>query len=167
MTQKNKPGLRLFFVLPIALLILAAGMGCTRYHADNITQSAQPKGKSLEDSLTAVWKLDRIEVPDAVGNVAAFGSQTERQKTDETLAKYQETLKGMTVTFNADKTFQSAYNGNSDVGTWKASPQGQIETLSKLSDKLSVFQRVTLTNSALTVKFISADGALLMTFFKK
>ena len=167
MTKKITLDLNLFFVLSITLLILSAGTGCTRHHADNITQSAQSKGKSLEDSLTGVWKLDRIEVPTAIGNVAAFGSAAERQKTDETLAKYQEALKGMVVTFNSDKSFQSVYNGNSDVGTWKVSPQGEIETISKLSDKSSTFQRVSVTNSTLVVKYISSDGVLLMTFLKK
>jgi hypothetical protein len=167
MTKKITLKLNLFFVLPIALLILSAGTGCTKHHADNITQSAQSKGKSLEDSLTGVWKLDRIEIPAAIGNVAAFGSASEREKTDETLTKYQEALKGMVVTFNADKSFQSAYNGNSDVGMWKVSPQGEIETTSKVSDKSSIFQRVSITNSTLAVKYISTDGALLMTFLKK
>lgn len=166
MTKKITLDLSLFLALPIALLILSAGAGCTKHHADNITQG-QSKGKSLEDSLTGVWKLDRIEIPTAIGNIAAFGSAAERQKTDETLAKYQEALKGMTVTFNSDKTFQSAYNGNSEIGIWKVSPQGEIQTTSKLSDKSSTFQRVSVTNSTLAVKYISADGALLMTFLKK
>jgi hypothetical protein len=166
MIKKISPDLRSLFVLPIVLLVLSAGAGCTKHHADNITKG-QSKGKSLEDSLAGVWKLDRIEIPAAIGNVAAFGSATEREKTDETLAKYQEALKGMVVTFNNDKTFQSVYNGNSDVGTWKVSPQGEIETTSKLTDKPSIFQRVSVTNSTLAVKYISTDGALLMTFMKK
>jgi hypothetical protein len=165
MTKKISPDLRSLFVFPLVFLILSAAAGCTKHHADNIT--GQSKGKSLEDSLAGVWKLDRIEIPAAIGNVAAFGSASERQKTDETLAKYQEALKGMIVTFNSDKTFQSAYNGNSDVGTWKASPQGEIETLSKLTNKPSIFERVSVSNSTLAVKYISADGALLMTFLKK
>jgi len=166
MTKKITLDLSLFFALPIILLMLSAGTGCTKHHADNITQG-RSKGKSLEDSLAGVWKLDRIEIPSAVGNVAAFGSAAERQKTDETLAKYQETLKGMTVTFNSDKTFQSVYSGISDLGTWTVSPQGDITATSKLTNRASTFQRVSVTNSELSVKFISADGTLLMTFLKK
>ena len=167
MTKKNKPDLRLFVALLSICLILFEGTGCTRHHADNITQNGRSKGASLRDSLVAVWKLDKIEVPDAIGNVAAFGSETEREKTDQTLAKYQQALKGMMVTFNKDNSYQSVYNGSNDVGTWKINQQGDIETLSKISNSSSTFRIVSVTGSSLAVKYITTDGALLMTFQKK
>ena len=100
--------------------------------------------------------------------MSSFGGQADKDKLLKTLELYQTTLKGMTVTFNKDQTYQSAYPGASDVGTWTLKNQRDITVTSKLSSTVLVYQLVSIDASSIKVQFqVGGGDELWMTFLRK
>lgn len=177
MINKNKLNIGSVFSILIVLAVLLSGTGCTKHAAPTAAKAETPAktttalapaavGK-LEDSLVAVWKLDKIEMPGAIDKATTFGSQAERDALDQKLTKYQEILKGLTVTFSADKKFQSIYGGQKDAGTWTVNRLGEVETVGLGSGILSTYQIVSIYATKLVVNYSAGDMQLLMTFYKK
>jgi hypothetical protein len=150
-----------------ALFILFT-IGCSRHAAPTATKSSKPEAPSgnMTGLLTGVWRLDKIEAPDMMDKMSSFGSQAERDAMLQGISKYQDAMKGLKVTFSKDSTYESAYNGQSDIGTWRVKRQ-EIETVSKLSGTVNVFQIVSANNTTLIVKYNPGDAMLLMTFIKQ
>ena len=102
MTNKNKFNIGSVFTILIVLAALLSGTGCTKHAAPtaaktetqttSTTALAPAAVGRLEDSLVAVWKLDKVEMPGAIEKATTFGSQAERDALAQKLAKYQETL---------------------------------------------------------------------------
>lgn len=177
--NNNKPDIRSTFSFLMLLLPLIFSMaGCTKHIAPTAAKVEKQSTSAvametptaigkLEDSLIAVWALNRIETTDMLDKSASFGSQSERDKINQKITKYQEQLKGLTVTFSADKKFHSSYNSQTDVGTWRLTKQKDIETMSNTTNSITSFQFVSLTDNTLVVKYNPGDVLLLMTFIKK
>ncbi len=178
--NKNKADLK-FFALLILLLPLLS-MGCTKHYAANITQVTKPSaapivtesvsdtvaiGGTLGDTLTGIWKLDKIEIPGMLDNMTSFTSQNVKDDMNQRLNKYQEGLKGLTVTFDHGGSYQSVYSGQSDVGTWKVNDQREIITVSKVTSGVSNFEILSVSRRTLLVKYNPGDGVLLLTLLKK
>ena len=177
--NNNKPAIRHIFSFLMFLLPLIFSMaGCAKHAAptaakveketsSTVARETPAAISKLEDSLTAAWRLDRIEMPDMLDKATSFGSQAERDNMNQKISKYQEQMKGLTVTFTADKKFTSSYNNQSDVGTWRLTKQNDIETMSNTTNSITAFQFISLTGNTLVVKYNPGDALLLMTFIKK
>ena len=111
--------------------------------------------------------MNKIEAPDLAAKVAMYGSQADIAQGTKTLELYQNALKGLTVTFAKDSTYQSVYNGQSDLGTWSANGAKEIHTVSKVSRNVQIYQIVSLTDSSVQAQIDESGLTVLMTFTRK
>jgi hypothetical protein len=154
-------------VLIFMLASLLVSAGCSKHMSPNAAHAGKETAKTLTDSLTGVWHLDKADIPGMADKMSAFGSQSEKDDMAGKLTQYQTALKGMTVTFNSDSTYQTSYSGQGDVGTWSVDKYRMINTVSKINNNPSSYQVESISGTSLTVEFKMTDLTLLMTFMKK
>ena len=141
------------------LFILLLCQACTKHYA-SATTAGHTAAVSAE-SVAAGWKLDKVEIPSQ-----AAGTQATNDAITQKETSLQNSLKGMTLDFNKDGTFQSQVNGRSDMGTWKISGNN-IEALSKTSGNVTLFQIQSMNDNTMIVSCQSEKTILRMTFVKK
>jgi hypothetical protein len=173
---KKVNDMRYSFIV-IAILFVAFSEGCAKHNAPTAakvekteTKEAPPSGQATTttDALVGIWKLDKIEIPDMAEKMSAFGNQASKDAMTQTLALYQNSLQGLTVTFNKDGTYQSVYASQSDIGTWTLSAKKEIRAISKVTSNILVYELVAQDATSIKVKFDTSDGnSLWMTFLKK
>jgi hypothetical protein len=158
-------------VLPI-LLIVVLGGGCSKHISPATSNTKADKiisasSVTIRDSLVGGWKLDKIETPNLAEKMASFGSQAEKDALNKTVDDYRNALKGLTVTFNKDSTFQSSYGGQSDVGTWVVNAKREIVTVSKVTDNTQIYTLLAMTGGSIKVKLPAGENILWLTFLRK
>lgn len=125
------------------------------------------KSVNLTDSLIGTWKIKTTEIEKSLEKMTTYGSQTERDEMIKKQQKYQAAFLGLTTTFKKDMTFESVFNGQSDIGTWRVNRMGEIETVGRASGNTSNFQIHSLIGNVLVVKYEVEGSTMLLTFVKQ
>ena len=163
--------MRYLFPAVIILVIALFSAGCSKHMS---ASASKPENKisnaahqpSSSDSLVTTWKLDKIEIPDMAAKMAAFGNQADKDVLTQTLDAYRTNLKGLTVTFNKDNTYQSMYSGQSDIGTWSVNAKNEIITISKVTNNTQTYLIVAMAAGSLNVQ-LNVNGTNLLLYFLK
>jgi uncharacterized ferredoxin-like protein len=156
-----------------ALIMVMLANSCASQHASTsgkIKNESAPQAEATtsNDALIATWKMDKIEIANMAAKMSSFSSQADKDKLTQTLELYQSAMAGLSVTFKADNTYQSQYGNQSDVGTWELKDKKQIRTTSKVTEKMVVYDLLSIDAASIKVKYDTPDGVTLwMTFLKK
>lgn len=155
------------FLWPVFILLLLTA-GCSHHYADNLAKpiqiAAQPAQVSLEDSLIGSWKISKIDAPDMMAKMTAFGTQEERETLTQKVNMYEGNFRDLSVTFDKDHSFKSSYNGMTNAGTWKLTSDLLIQTVDKFNEGANTFQLVSINGRVLTVTYTDASVTLKMVF---
>ncbi|HBX52706.1 MAG: hypothetical protein A2275_00135 [Bacteroidetes bacterium RIFOXYA12_FULL_35_11] len=125
-----------------------------------------------DKKIVGSWKIDNVEMSnleEAVNQaLAAFpDSMKEAQKEAmmEGMKQGVEAMKGSTMNFKEDKTFESTFQGKTEAGTWAISEDGKILTTKQgeKEDKLNVDE---LTDAKLVVSMDQGGSQIKMTLVK-
>ena len=171
MKNNNRAGMKSTLIICFVMGTIVFSSGCSKHlspsaqtaKSTNSESARTPEGKSL----IGTWVLDKIEAPDLTSKLASFGSQADVDRISKTLDKYKDALKGLTVTFSEDGTYQSAYNGQSDLGKWSVNETNEIRAVSKVSNSVELYQIVSQTETSIKAQINQQDVNLLLTFIKK
>ena len=172
-----------FHIVKLLLLwcvLVVMSASCSRHIAQAVTtQNSVPAaipetGKAdtltaaaLTDSLIGKWKIRKTEIAQVMNKMTTYGSQAERDEMQHKQQEYQNEFLSLTTTFSSDKTYQSTFNGQSDVGTWRVSRKMEIETISKVSGYAMSFQVESLNQGVLVTRYEAPDLVLLLTFVRQ
>ena len=172
MRNNNRDMIRYVFITCLVIVTIVFSTGCSRHLSaiNNGVKSNNNEGKKASSSgysLIGTWHLDKVEAPDLVGKLASFGSQQDVDHISKTLAQSQNSLKGLTVTFNEDGTYQSVYSGQSDVGKWSVNETKEIRAVSKVTSNVELYQIISQTDTSIQAQITQEDVNLLLTFTKK
>ena len=173
MRNKNVYQIRLGLINCLVISVIVFTTGCSKHlsatagKAKGSNEANKKMSSTAQYSIIGTWILNKIEAPDLAAKVAMYGSQADIAQGTKTLELYQNALKGLTVTFAKDSTYQSVYNGQSDLGTWSANGAKEIHTVSKVSGNVQIYQIVSLTDSSVQAQIDESGLTVLMTFTRK
>lgn len=172
MANKNRNGMGHMIVTFFVMGIVVFSSGCSRHLSPTANTTKQEsnenkKATSAGNSLVGIWQLDKVEAPDLMGKLATYGSQPDVDRITKTLEQFKTSLKGLTVTFNEDGSYQSTYNGQSDVGKWSINETKEIRAVSKVTSNVELYQIVSQTDTSIQAQINEENVNLLLTFIRK
>jgi hypothetical protein len=155
---------------------IVAASSCTRHYANAVTSKPAASAPATSDTLTSAnladsligtWKIKQTEIPQMVDKMTTYGSQTEKDDMIQKQKQYQSEFMSLTATFRGDRTYETSYNGQSDIGTWRINRKKELEAMSGMSGSAMTFQVQSLSRGVLVAKYEGADITLLLTFIKQ
>ena len=128
---------------------------------DSLTPSA------LTDSLIGRWKIKNTQIEQVVEKMTSYGSQAERDRILEKQQQFQSDFLSLSSVFKQDKTYESTFAGQSDIGTWRVTRKLEIETMSKVNGYGMTFKVLSLDHGILVTRYDGPDIVLLLTFVRQ
>jgi hypothetical protein len=116
--------------------------------------------------LIGQWKLQKIEIPDMAQKMSAFGDQASKEAMTQLLDRYTSVLQDLSVSFNADSTYQSSYKAGNDIGTWVLM-KNEIRTISKITSRALVYQIISMDDKTIKVNLDAGDNVIMLMTFNK
>jgi hypothetical protein len=158
-----------FFVLSVVFVVSVHLGGCSRHLAPAVAKANDtPKARSgLRDTLIGTWTVLQIEAPDMSEKMREYGDQSNRESMTISLARYKDALIGLEITFSEDSSYTVVTHQQGDIGKWMINKDGEVEAVSKTTERVMVYQILSSDGRNLTVKFNPGEMVLTMTLVKK
>jgi hypothetical protein len=161
----------------VSLAVVLTVSSCSRHYSKSMESSklVMAVAHSIDtiakgyvaDSLIGSWKLSKVESPTVTEKMTTYASQVERDDLSEKLKNAQAAFAGLYCTFNKDMSYTSLYAGQTDLGTWRVTKRGEIETMSRINSDATSFKIVSLDSRTLRVSVESSGVVLVLTLLKQ